>query len=369
MKDLQEIDWNQAKRFGGFCGAAILLLAVLAHLYQALLVPIGVSLFLTYLLAPVVDFFDRKNIPRVIAVSMILTITLFVLTFAFFKVIPSLYFEILDLVKLAPKVYDKIAHSWIPGIREVVVNWEIISLEEFDEMVQESANILHISDRVSQALTTIWRTAPQVLGTVVNIVMIPLLTFFLLKELDVIKSHISLLIPRDLEVPIYTLAKRVSDALRAVIKGQAIVAGTLAILYVLGLSLVGLHAAVAIGLFAGACRMIPYLDVLVGGALSLIVVLSDFQGVGQLIAVCIVFLVVQSVDGMLITPRVIGDRIGLHPVVVIVSILAFADLYGFWGVLLAIPVIAIARVLWNSAKPFYLASKVYDTAHPKKLTD
>ena len=137
------------------------------------------------------------------------------------------------------------------------------------------------------------------------------------------------------------------------------VAGILAVLYILGFSIIGLQGAFAIGLIAGACRIINYLDVIVGGTLSLMVILSDFQGIGQLLAVAGVFLVVQSVDGMFITPRVIGDRVGLHPVLVIVSILSFGDLFGFWGVLLAIPVLAVAKVLWFSTKPFYLASRPY----------
>ena len=154
---------------------------------------------------------------------------------------------------------------------------------------------------------------------------------------------------------------RVSDALRDAIKGQAIVAGILAVLYVAGLSMIGLQGAVAIGLLSGICRLIPYLDVIIGGSLSLIVVLSDFQGAGQLLAVAGVFLIVQSLDGMLITPRIIGEKVGLHPIIVIVSIIAFGESFGFWGVILAIPGIAVAKVVWYSAKPFYFASKAYDS--------
>ena len=151
-----------------------------------------------------------------------------------------------------------------------------------------------------------------------------------------------------------------------------IVAAILAVLYVVGLSFIGLPQAVAIGVVAGICRMIPYLDVVVGGGLSLIVLLADFQGATQLLSVAIVFLVVQAIDGLLITPRVVGERVGLHPMVVITSVLAFANWFGFWGVLVALPVVAIVKALLVTARPFYLASQLYDPAlevSSKPLTD
>ena len=357
--DPENINWSQVKRFALFCLAVIVSTLFFANLYRALLVPICISFFLTYLLLPVVHYLDRLRVPRIASVSLILLATLAVISFATVKVIPPLYFEIVSILKLAPKTYETFVREWLPPVRDMLLSWDLVTQEEWNNFIKESKNLTHLSDRVNQALSTIWHTAPQVLGTVINIVMVPLITFCLLKDYEEIKARFVSLIPRDLVRPFRVFSFRVSEALRAVIRGQAMVAGILAVLYILGLSIIGLQGAFAIGLIAGACRIINYLDVIVGGTLSLMVILSDFQGVGQLLAVAGVFLVVQSVDGMFITPRVIGDRVGLHPVLVIVSILSFGDLFGFWGVLLAIPVLAVAKVLWFSAKPFYLVSKPY----------
>ncbi|MFK7825679.1 MAG: AI-2E family transporter [Oligoflexales bacterium] len=368
--DPENINWSQVKRFAFFCLAIILSIVFFANLYKALLVPICISLFLTYLLLPVIHHLDRLKVPRVVSVSLLLLATLAAITFAIFKIIPPLYLELVSILKLAPKTYETFAREWLPPVRDQLLSWDVITVEEWNNFIRESKNLTHLSDRVNQALSTIWHTAPQVLGTVINIVMVPLITFCLLKDYEEIKARLLQLIPRDLLRPFRIFSFRVSEALRAVIRGQAMVAGILAVLYILGLSIVGLQASFVIGLIAGACRIINYLDVIVGGTLSLMVILSDFRGIGQLLAVAGVFLVVQSIDGMFITPRVIGDRVGLHPVLVIVSILSFGDLFGFWGVLLAIPVLAVAKVLWFSAKPFYIASKPYvGTQSPPKPLD
>ena len=174
------------------------------------------------------------------------------------------------------------------------------------------------------------------------------------------------MVPRDLEEPAILFIQEINKVLRSVIKGQVIVATILAALYVAGLSLVGLHAAVAIGLTAGLCRIIPYLDVLVGGSLCLLVILADTADLGLLFAVACVFVIIQSLDGMIITPRVIGERVGLHPFLVIISIIAFGDLFGFFGILLAIPCIAIVKLIVQNLKPIYYASRAYDpNNHPR----
>lgn len=358
--DPQEIEWHEVRRFGVFSAVVLLLLSLFCFLYQSLIVPLGISLFLTFVLLPLVDALDRSSrLPRSVIVAAIVLFTVALLAFASIRVLPALYHEIGGLLALAPKVYDTVMKTWLPSVSRFVLTWGVLSPEDIEQVVRELRTIAHFSARVNQALTTIWDTAPQVVGTLVNMVMVPLCSFFFLKDFNIWKQRLLLLIPRDLETATVVLAGRISRTLRAVIRGQVTVAAILALLYVLGLNIIGLHAALAIGLVAGVCRVIPYLDVLVGGLLSLLVIFADFQGPGQLLAVGVVFFTVQALDGMLITPRVIGVRVGLHPLAVIVSVLAFGDLFGFWGILLAIPAVAVAKVLWLSFKPFYLASRAY----------
>ena len=359
----EKVDWGQLKRLGIFLATVIVLFGIAIRVYAAMLVPISVSIFLSFLLAPVVERLDQRSVHRTVVVALILFVAVSLFSFAVFKVIPGLYREILALVELGPQAYETISREWLPSIRDVFLRSGLISEKEFNQLIQESRNLIQISEQVHQALHTIWTTAPRLLGTIINIVMVPLLTFFLLRDYRQLKMGLCSLVPRDLQSVIIVYSEKVSATLRSVLKGQAIIASILGVLYVCGLSLIGLKSAVAIGLVSGLCRFIPYLDVVVGVTLSMMVVFSHFQGFGQLIAVGLVFLIVQSIDGMIITPRVIGDRVGIHPVIVIVSIIAFADLFGFKGVLLAIPIIAVVKVTWNLIKPFYFSSRAYDISY------
>ena len=358
--DLREIDWKTARRFVIFWGVLTAFAILCLIMYQTLLVPIGISLFLSFLLSPPVSALGRQQIPRPLVVSLLLALTLGLIAIAGIKVIPALYSEISRLIGLMPQAYDKFIKTWLPSLRSWALQLDLISAEEFDSLISGGKNLSYLPDRIDHALRTLWATAPRLIGLIIHLALIPMLTFFLLKDYETIKIRVRELIPRDLERPVMLFLGRVSGSLREVLKGQAMVAGILSVLYVAGLSATGLQGAVAIGLLAGICRLIPYLDVVVGGFLSLTVIMSDFQGAGLLLAVSGVFLVVQCLDGMIITPRIIGEKVGLHPVLVIVSIIAFGELFGFWGVLLAIPGIAVARVTWHSAKPFYLASAAYD---------
>jgi predicted PurR-regulated permease PerM len=199
--------------------------------------------------------------------------------------------------------------------------------------------------------------------------MTPLFTFFFVKDQKRIVSFLIELTPVDLRYPVAALLKRISRTLHSVINGQILVAAILAVFYVIGFSLAGVHAGFAIGLVAGLCRLIPYLDIVVGGALCLIVMLANWQGFGQLFFVIGVFGVVQTLDGMLITPRIIGERLGVHPLVVIITVIGFADFWGFWGVLLAIPTIAVLKVVFLVLRPYYENSRAYGVISEHKGTD
>jgi predicted PurR-regulated permease PerM len=216
-----------------------------------------------------------------------------------------------------------------------------------------------LSAQLQAGLTGLWHTGTSLVGGVANLVMIPVFTFFMMLDFPRFRGTLSRLTPADLRAPARAVLARVDQTLRSVLQGQITVAAILAVLYVVGFSLIGLQSAIAIGVVAGICRVIPYLDVLVGGSLSLIVILSQFEGFSQVLLVVLVIGVVQGIDGALITPRVIGNRVGLHPLVVIASVLAFGDWFGFWGVLLAIPIVATFNALLAAALPYYLASRAY----------
>lgn len=357
---MQPVSKRQIVRFCLFCLALFLVTWALYRLYSPLLIPFGISLLLSYLLAPFVAFWVRRRVPRALVVFILVVTSIALGTVAFVSFIPGIYREVLALVRTMPGVLNNAIQTWLPTLNDMILGMEFISQEQINIIANEILEFVRLSDKLHDAMLTILRTAPQVLGTMLNYVLIPIFTFFLLNDYEVNKSRFFSLIPRDTVAPFKELLRRIGFTLRGVIKGQLTVAGIMGVLYIVGFSVIGLPSAYVIGAVTGICRIIPYLELVVGLTLGLVAVLSDFQSWGQLIGLFLVFLIGQTVDGMVITPKIVGKHSGLHPFVVIISVISFANLFGFWGVLLAVPVIAVLKVIVTSALPFYKASPAYD---------
>lgn len=353
------LKWPQFYRLIVFFAILIPISYLLMEVYKALIVPFFLGLFFSYFLCPIVDRIDEYKVPRVLSVTLIILLAFTVMGIAIVEVIPYIYAELLNLIKLAPNVIAFVSERAFPVMKEYLLGLGFFDEKTLQYILGQANTMLQWSDRVLDALTTIWKSAPQVVGTLLNIVMTPLFTFFFVKDKKKIVAFLTDLTPVDLRYPVASLLKRISRTLHSVIKGQILVAFILAILYVIGFSLAGVHAAVSIGLIAGICRLIPYLDVIVGALLCMTVMLANWQGFGQLFFVAGVIGAVQALDGMLITPRVIGERLGVHPLLVIITVIGFADFWGFWGVLLAVPTIAVVKVLLLVLRPYYENSSAY----------
>jgi predicted PurR-regulated permease PerM len=343
-------------RFGVVAGA----LAVLAGVvYVSLLVPILISVFLSYLLLPPLQRLERWRVPRTPAIAAIVLGSVGVLVVAFVQLSPVLYRQLLILIQLLPTALNTVASTWLPAAERYLTEHGLAAPDEAHALLNVGNLTSRVASQLQGGLAGVWKTGSSVVGGILNIVLIPILTFFMLKDHERFSGVLRSLVPPDLLEPVQRLGHRIDLTLRSVLKGQAIVAAILTVLYVVGFTAVGLQSAIAIGVVAGICRIIPYFDVIVGGALSAIVLLSNFTGWGQALSVVLVFVVVQALDGAFITPSVIGERLGLHPVIVILSVLAFGNWLGFWGVLLAIPAAAIVKVLVGAALPYYRQSRAY----------
>ncbi len=350
------VDWVLVRRFVAFCSVFLVGTILLSFLFQPMWLPIFVGMFISYLLAPSVDYFGKSGAKRVCGILCFLLLFYAIVALLAVWGLPELYTELFALTRRIPAVYHTLLTKWLPWLQTTLLTSGFFSPEEVTRLFLEWKEALQLADRAQQALTTLWKTVPNVLGTVLNFCLIPLVSFCILQHYHSIYRQIKRYVPEDLRSPLRIFANRVDQTIRSVLKGQVTVAFLVTLCYLIGFSIIGLPSAITIGLIAGVCRLIPYLDVVVGGALGLIVILSDFHSLSQLLYLFIVFVTVQSLDGMVITPRIIGERIGLHPMIVILSILSFAQWFGFWGVLLAIPTIALLKVLWVSATPFYWAS-------------
>jgi predicted PurR-regulated permease PerM len=192
-----------------------------------------------------------------------------------------------------------------------------------------------------------------------NLLLIPVVTYYLLRDWDIMKARIAVLLPRDQAPAITRLAAECESVLAAFFRGQLLVMLFLAFFYSLGLSLVGLDNAVAIGVIAGLLGFVPYLGIATGITLALLSALLQGSGGLMPLWVLLVFAMGQLLESLVLTPRLVGGRIGLHPVLVIFAILAGGQLFGFVGVLLALPTAAAGTVFVRHARERDLQSELY----------
>ena len=197
------------------------------------------------------------------------------------------------------------------------------------------------------------------LGLLAYLLLVPVVTFYLLRDWDVLLSQLETSIPRGIQPKVVKIVKEIDDVLAAFLRGQLTVMLFLAVFYSLGLWLVGIELAFIVGFISGLVSFIPYLGVIVGLFLSLLAFVIQMGDFSQLVAIGIVFLLGQLLEGTVLSPILVGERVGLHPVVVILAVMAGGQLFGFFGVLAAMPVAAILLVLLRHWHRSYLTSDLY----------
>ena len=187
-----------------------------------------------------------------------------------------------------------------------------------------------------------------------SLFLIPILTFYLLRDWDYIVAHIGALVPESNRDTVFGLARETDDMLGAFLRGQLLVMLALAVLYSVGLSIAGLKFAIAIGVVSGLVSFVPYLGFIFGMALASLTVVLEPNPLWPMVGVVLTFTIAQMLEGTVLTPKLVGDRIGLHPVLVIFAIAAGGQLFGFFGVLLALPAAAVLSVMVRFAFNRYL---------------
>jgi predicted PurR-regulated permease PerM len=191
-------------------------------------------------------------------------------------------------------------------------------------------------------------------AAVMSLFLIPILTFYLLRDWDAVMAHLGALLPDSQRDTIVELAHETDEVLGAFLRGQLLVMFALAVIYSLGLTAVGLKFALAIGVVSGLVSFVPYLGFVFGVALASLTVALEPNPLWPLVGVVATFTIAQMLEGTILTPKLVGDRIGLHPVIVIFAIAAGGQLFGFFGILLALPAAAVLSVLVRFAYHRYL---------------
>ncbi len=338
--------------------ALVLLVGWLMYLLAPILTPFVIAALLAYLGDPLTDRLQALGLPRTWAVVVVFSGLLLVLAAIITVLVPVISEQIKALADAIPRYVDWANTVVIPWVaRRLAIDISQFDLDALRTTL--SQNIREAGGAAANILSYITRSGVLLVGWILNLLLIPVVAFYLLRDWDLLVESIRSLLPRRIEPTITDLAREANDVLSAFVRGQFLVMIALGTIYSTGLGLAGVEFALLIGLFAGLVSFVPYLGVIVGLALASVAVLFQTQDVLQLTWVILVFGIGQLLEGFVLTPWLVGDRIGLHPVVVIFAVLAGGQLFGFFGVLLALPAAAVLAVLVRYARARYVASTLY----------
>lgn len=335
---------------------------ILLYLLSPVLTPFIVAALIAYICDPLVDRLSQYGtktykIGRSVATIMALIIIFTVISGLFLILIPLLQKQSLLIAERLPVLIDHLRAQIEPWL-----------LARFDiSLAIDGTQIQHL-------ITDNWKTTGGIIGDILksagtkglaligvvsNLLLLPVVLFYLLRDWDGLIGSIRELIPRDWVQDISDFAKEIDQVVAQFLRGQLSVMLALCIFYSIGLWLAGLDMALSIGLIAGLLSFIPYLGFALAFIIAVILALLQFSTLSEVIPVLMVFGIGQFVESFIFTPYLVGDRIGLHPVVVILALLAAGQLFGFAGVLLALPVSAAIAVGLKRLKKSYLKSETY----------
>lgn len=365
--------WLRWQRYPYVLAKALTFLLVGGGIFVALravgdvLAPVLAAMFLAYLLDPSVDRFEARGWSRTTGIFAILVLGgLFVALFLLF-LYPTVAHLTKRIAEGVPALVDLIGTQALPWLER---NLGVRAPASVDGLVEEYGDTLRaqvpdLFNRVTAALGSVWTRTGAIVASLLNLVLIPVLTFYFLRDFDHLRLGAVDYLPAWNRDWVLERIHRMDEVVGAWFRGQVEVATILAGLYAAGLGLtfgvagIGFTSGVAIGILAGLLNIVPYFGFLIGFVLSVLLAIVDWAGWGPLVGVLLTFAVVQALEGYVITPRVVGEKVGLSAPVVIVALLLGGHLLGFVGVLLALPIAGIVRVLLPDAVAWYRASSLY----------
>lgn len=324
------------------------------------LTPFVVAAVLAYALTPVVDRLDDLGggrMPRVLAVLIVETLFLLVLLSILLLVVPIFAKELPLLREQLPLLADRLNNSLGPWLAQlgIKVSLDVASIKTF-VVKYLNANFDEAFASVMSSLKLGGSVALTIVG---NVVLIPVALFFLLNDWDHFVARGVELVPPKMRASFDSFAEEADQVLGQYLRGQLLVMGVLAIYFSVALALFGFDLAVPVGVFTGLAFFIPYLGFGLGLLLAFLAGILQFGSLYGVLVVAGVYGAGQLVESFYLTPRLVGERIGLHPLAVIFALLAFGQLFGFIGVLIALPASAVLLVGVRRVRASYMASKLY----------
>ncbi|NVJ60945.1 MAG: AI-2E family transporter [Gammaproteobacteria bacterium] len=340
----------------------ILTFSWLVYLLSPILTPFLIAATFAYLGDPMADWLESKKLNR--TGSVIIVFILFTLIGALFilMMIPMLKQQFELLSEKVPVAINYFKTTVYPWIKQHIGAQGQFDTAEIQQTLKEQ--LTGNTGLIAKVMSSISSSGMALFAWLGNLVLIPVVTFYLLRDWDIVTEKVTGLFPRHVEPVAKKLAKDCDEVLSAFVRGQLMVMVALGVIYAAGLYFVGLDLALLVGMIAGLASIVPYLGFIIGIVFAVIAGLIQFGDPSILIWIAIVFAIGQMLEGMVLTPLLVGDKIGLHPVAVIFAIMAGGQLFGFTGILIALPVAAVIMVLLRHAHDRYINSVLYGAVNP-----
>ena len=337
----------------GLCALAVLFLWLLAPV----LTPFIVAAVLAYVLHPLVERLVARRVPRVLAVSLVEVLAIVVMLSVVLLIVPILSRQLPLLREQIPLFAERLNHGLAPWLARfgIEVALDTTSIKNFVLKYLDA----NLEDWLATVLTSARIGGSLLLAVVGNLLLVPMVLFYLLMDGPNLLHRATALVPPRMFGSVAGFVRECDAMLGQYLRGQLLVMLTLAAFYSVGLALFGFDLAVPVGVFTGLAVFVPYVGFGLGLVLALISGMLQFSGWQGLVGVAVVYGIGQIVESFVLTPRLVGERIGMNPLTVVFALLAFGHLFGFVGVLIALPVSAVMVVAVHRLRAAYLASELF----------
>ncbi len=336
----------------------------------SLLAPFVLALVLSYILDPLLDWLEAKRLPRVLAILVLTVPVVAVLAVLLFVAIPAALAELAELFRRAPELAVRVA-DWLEALQTQLMRVDVPFLDEDALLarlrsVDSDAVVAFMDERGEAMLTSLWsgvlglgRGVGAVLGVLGYVVLTPVLTFYLMRDWDRLTGTLADLIPKGRRDSVVRFAREYDHLLARYLRGQATVALAIGVLTAVGLWVAGFPYAGTLGLIVTLFSVVPYLGLLLSLVPALFIALLSGSVGLSLMKVAVVYGVAQGLEGAVISPRIVGDSVGLHPVLVVLALALGGFFFGFVGLLIAVPLAVGVKLIVIRGLARYRRSDLY----------
>jgi len=337
-----------------------LVLAVLGSFFYSIhhiLLPFVLAFLISYFLSPLVDFVEKKKVHRTVATLLVLLSFLLIIFLIIATIAPLVRDQVSVFISRIPKYSDFIIRTVVPSLHHKINTLNPYIAEEVKFALEDSAS--SFLSYLGYMVTSVFKSGFALVNILSFIFISPIIAFYSLRDWNKATDKFYALFPKKNQKMIINQFNKIGQVLSNFIRGQTTVCIFLAVFYSIGLTLTGLDFGLFIGLITGVLCFIPYVGIITGSIISISLAFIQFSDVKSVVPVIVVFALGQFIEGNFITPKIVGDKIGLHPVMIFLALFFGGTLFGFVGVLFAIPIAAILGVIIQFIVEIYKNSSYY----------